>query len=147
MSYVNKVLQPGEVAVYETSIHWWVYARSVGMFVVTLILLIALPTPAKTVAAALTGAITVIFWLRAFISRSTIELAVTNRRIIYKSGLIRRNTVEMNLSKVESVDVSQGILGRMLDFGHVLLNGDGGGRTPAPLISAPLKFRSYVTAR
>ncbi len=60
--------------------------------------------------------------------RST-ELAVTNKRIITKSGLIQRNTTEMFLEKVESIQVDQGILGRIFDFGSITISGTGGDKS------------------
>jgi uncharacterized membrane protein YdbT with pleckstrin-like domain len=71
----------------------------------------------------------------------TTELAITNKRVIAKFGLIRRNTIEMNISKVESIQVDQGILGRMFNFGSILVAGAGDPKAPIPGISEPLKFR------
>jgi uncharacterized membrane protein YdbT with pleckstrin-like domain len=91
-------------------------------------------------------AIAVIAWLKGFLRRLSTELAVTDRRVITKVGLIRRTTMEMNLSKVESVVVDQGVLGRMLDYGTVIVKGTGGGLEPLSMIDGPLDFRSRITA-
>ena len=93
------------------------------------------------------GIVTLWLWLKAFIDRVSTEFAVTSRRVIYKDKLIRRRTSEMNLAAVESVDVVQGIFGRILDFGEVRVHGTGGTWEPHPLISDPLTFRSHITAR
>ena len=85
-------------------------------------------------------------WLRAFLRRVSTELAVTDRRIVIKVGLIRRTTMEMNRSKVESVAVHQGIWGRLLDYGTVVVKGTGGGVEPLKNIDRPLDFRSEITA-
>jgi uncharacterized membrane protein YdbT with pleckstrin-like domain len=82
-------------------------------------------------------------WLR----RWTTEIAVTDRRIIYKRGLIRRHTIEMNMDKVESVDVDQSVLGRIFDYGDVLVRGTGVGFEPLQMIAAPIALRNAVTAR
>ena len=155
MSYVQRVLQPDETLVYATTRHWFVYLRAIFLALVTLALLIGsrfLPSDSGLVtvlliAAAIGAVLTLWFWLVGFADRAGTEFAVTNRRVIYKEGLIRRRTVEMNLSAVESVDVEQSILGRMLDFGHVRVIGTGGSPTPYPMISDPLTFRSHITAR
>jgi uncharacterized membrane protein YdbT with pleckstrin-like domain len=84
--------------------------------------------------------------LPAAIRRATTELAVTDRRVIYKSGVISRHTLEMNRSKVESVDVDQSLLGRLFGFGTVIVRGTGGSLEPIRLISDPLGFRSHITA-
>ena len=80
------------------------------------------------------------------IQRATTELAVTNRRIIHKTGLIRRHTVEMTRGQVESVDVDQSILGRFMNFGDIVVHGTGTTPEPFRFIADPLKFRSAITA-
>jgi len=84
--------------------------------------------------------------LRAFIRRATTELAVTDHRVIYKSGLLSRHTIEMNRDKVESVDVDQSLLGRILGYGTVVVRGTGGSLEPIRNISDPLSFRTHITA-
>jgi uncharacterized membrane protein YdbT with pleckstrin-like domain len=80
------------------------------------------------------------------IERATTELAVTNRRVIHKSGLIRRHTVEMSRPQVESVDVDQSMLGRMLNFGDITVRGTGTTFEPFRCVADPLRFRSAITA-
>ena len=82
--------------------------------------------------------------LNAAINRWTTEIAVTDRRIILKRGLIRRDTIEINTPQVESVDVSQSILGRLLNYGTVIVRGTGGGLNPLAYVSAPLPLRRAV---
>ncbi|MCU7927790.1 MAG: PH domain-containing protein [Candidatus Thiodiazotropha sp. (ex Dulcina madagascariensis)] len=82
-----------------------------------------------------------VFLASAAIAYYTTELAITNKRVIAKFGLIRRNTIEMNISKVESIQVDQGILGRLFNFGSVLVSGAGDPKAPIPGISKPLRFR------
>lgn len=83
----------------------------------------------------------------AWFRRWTTEIDVTDRRIVYKRGFVRRHTVEMNMDKVESVDVDQSILGRMLNYGDITIRGTGVGIEPLQNIDAPLDFRNQVTAR
>jgi uncharacterized membrane protein YdbT with pleckstrin-like domain len=71
----------------------------------------------------------------------TTELAITNKRVIAKFGLIRRDTVEMNISKIESLQVRQSILGRLLNFGDLIISGAGNPKAPIPGISDPINFR------
>ena len=70
------------------------------------------------------------------------EIAVTNRRVIYKKGFIRRRTNEMNMDKVESVQVQQSILGRMLDYGTVTILGTGEGFETLRTIASPIELRN-----
>lgn len=74
----------------------------------------------------------------------TTELALTNRRIIAKSGLIRRNTIELKANRVESLGVDQEILGRIFNFGSIVIKGTGGSHAPIPYIARPLEFRQQV---
>lgn len=156
MTYVQRVLQPDETLVYSTTLHWFVYWRAVLFAIAALALLIGsrfvpeqepAAATALLVAAGVVELVTLWFWLWAFIKRVTTEFAVTSRRVIHKKGLIRRDTREMNLAAVESVDVDQPILGRILDFGKVHVHGTGGSWEPSPWISGPLTFRSHITAR
>lgn len=74
----------------------------------------------------------------------TTELVLTNKRVIAKTGFIRRNTIELRLEKVEGFMVNQGILGRIFNYGSVLVSGTGGIRTPIPFIYHPTEFRMVV---
>ena len=69
---------------------------------------------------------------------------MTNQRVIAKVGLIRRNTVELRIDKVESLGIHQGILGRIFNYGSIVIKGTGGTNTPIPNIKAPMQFRSIV---
>ena len=82
-----------------------------------------------------------ILWLVAFIRYKTTELAFTNRRVIAKFGFISRQTVELNVSKVESVQVRQGMLGRIFNYGTLVIAGAGAPQAPIPGISDPMGFR------
>ena len=77
----------------------------------------------------------------------TTETDVTDRRVVHKSGFIKRTSFEIGLDKIESVDVEQSILGRLLNYGDVTILGVGEGREKIPTIAAPLAFRNSITAR
>lgn len=79
--------------------------------------------------------------LKAFIYKISTELAVTTKRVIAKTGLIKRETLELNHSKVESFNIDQSILGRIFNFGSIIVRGTGGGKTPIPNIDDPMTFR------
>jgi uncharacterized membrane protein YdbT with pleckstrin-like domain len=149
MSYVDKILEPGEAVRYRTTLSWTVYANGmcVGLaaliaayggfkFAVSWFQLLA-------AALALIAAFALGF---AYLKRASTEIAVTDRRIIFKRGLIRRHTVEMNMQKVESVDVDQTLLGRLFNYGDVTVRGVGSSFERLDFIDAPLKLRSTVTA-
>jgi uncharacterized membrane protein YdbT with pleckstrin-like domain len=72
---------------------------------------------------------------------------VTDRRVVHKTGFIKRRTFEMALDKIESVDVNQSILGRILNYGDVTIMGVGEGHETITTIASPLAFRNAITAR
>jgi uncharacterized membrane protein YdbT with pleckstrin-like domain len=152
MSYVNKVLEPGEAVAHVTRTHWRVYLPAIVLLLFAIAALAASSYVAADlvlvprIAAAALALLAAASWLPAFIGRWTTELAVTNRRVIFKSGLFRRHTMEMNMSKVESVDVDQSVAGRILGFGTVTIHGTGGGIESMRNIANPIAFRNHVTA-
>ena len=151
MKYVEQVLQPGEKVTYATSLHWLVYSRAILLAILALGFLVAsaaLPEQglALRVGAALVGLLALVSGVSAVIRRTTTELAVTDRRVIYKTGIFQRHSMEMNRSKVETVGVNQSILGRLLGYGTVVVRGTGGSFEPIPFIGDPLDFRSHITA-
>jgi uncharacterized membrane protein YdbT with pleckstrin-like domain len=83
----------------------------------------------------------------AWFHRWTTETDVTNLRVVHKTGFIKRRTFEMSLDKVESVDVNQSILGRILNYGDVTILGVGEGKETISTIASPLAFRNSITAR
>jgi uncharacterized membrane protein YdbT with pleckstrin-like domain len=80
-------------------------------------------------------------FLSPIIERWTTEFAITNKRVINKAGLVERRTFEMNLNKIESVNVEQSILGRILGYGDIEIIGTGGTKEQFKHISDPITFR------
>jgi uncharacterized membrane protein YdbT with pleckstrin-like domain len=153
MRYVARVLQPGETVVYMTRLHWFLYWRAILLFIICIILAVAAWHMADKQNVSLALAIAAIIFallglssaLRAFIRRSTTELAVTDQRVIYKTGLLARHTLEMNRARVESVTVDQTLLGRIFGYGTVTVRGVGSAFEPIRNINDPLTFRTYIT--
>jgi len=85
-------------------------------------------------------------FIPAWLRRLTTEIAVTDRRIILKRAFIRRSTIEMNMQKVESIDVDQTLAGRLFNYGNVTIRGTGSSFATLRLIDSPLKLRTSVTA-
>jgi hypothetical protein len=81
------------------------------------------------------------------VPRWTTETDVTNMRVVHKTGFIKRRTFEMSLDKVESVDVNQSILGRLLNYGDLTIQGVGEGTQTISTVTSPLAFRSAITTR
>ena len=154
-SYVAEVLQPNETVRYDGSLHWVIYLPGIVLFAFGIAGLLGVLTMARDahgyrifsiiVYAAL--ALGALHLFSAWLKQWTTEIAVTDRRVIYKTGLISRRTVEMNMDKVESVDVTQDIFGRILNYGTVLIRGTGASLEPLSTIATPLALRNAITAR
>jgi len=153
--YIDEILQPGEKVLYSTNAHWIFYLPAIGAWAVVAILLIlsavATVTPALVLvcwaAATVVAVVALYLTFKAWFHRWTTETDVTNMRVVHKTGFIKRRTFEMALDKIESVDVDQSILGRMLNYGDVTINGVGEGRQTIPTIASPLAFRSAITTK
>ena len=152
MPYVDRVLQEGESVRHIARISWITYLPGLFLWAVAGVLAGILPRDQGfyhyviLFVAVVLFVIGAILMARAWFHRVTTEIAVTNRRIIFKRGFIRRYTVEMHMDKVESVDVDQSIFGRMLDYGDVIIHGTGMGLEPLPNIDHPLELRNHITA-
>ncbi len=151
MPYIERVLQQGETVRHIARISWVMYLPGLFLWAVAGILATILPSePALhflvLVVAVIVFIIGAVLLARACFHRVTTEIAVTDRRIIYKRGFVRRYTVEMHMDKVESVDVDQSVFGRLLDYGDVIIHGTGAGLEPLPYIDHPLELRNHITA-
>jgi len=126
MSYVENNLIQGEQVVYLAELHWIIFIWPVIFSFV----LIGIP------------------WLiTAILQKKTTEMAVTNKRVIIKTGIISRRTIEMNLSKIENIEVNQNIIGRIFGYGIITIVGTGGTHEPFENVSQPLDFRKSVLAQ
>jgi uncharacterized membrane protein YdbT with pleckstrin-like domain len=152
MSYVDKILQPGEIVLNQTRLHWFIYLRSIILIIIALAVLGAsFFTPQNVqlyvqIVAAVLGFFGLGRLVGAWIKRRSTALAVTNFRVIHKTGFFSRNTQEMNRAKVESVEVKQSLTGRIFGYGTVLVRGVGSTWEPFAHIADPLSFRSNITA-
>jgi uncharacterized membrane protein YdbT with pleckstrin-like domain len=156
MSYVDKILQPGETVRHTAYLHWLIYMPAFwfAAAAVAVVLLVTMNIgdvgtswrEVALIAAAILGIIAFYLLLRAWLARVSTELVATDRRVVYKRGLIRRYTAEMGMEKVESVLVEQSIPGRIFNYGTVTVRGTGGGMEPLPNIGDPIAFRNHVTA-
>ncbi|MFO1057401.1 MAG: PH domain-containing protein [Dongiaceae bacterium] len=152
MSYVRRVLEPDEAILYATTVHWLIYGPAILLLAAAIgsaVLAGGVADEARgilLIAAVLLAVLALASWLPAALRRASTELVVTDRRVIYKSGLFSRHTIEMNRTKVESVDVDQSVLGRLLGYGTVTVHGTGGTLEPIRSVARPLTFRSHITA-
>jgi len=149
MSYVDRILEPGEQVRYRTTISWTVYSNGIWVALAALVcgyLGFKLNLDWLYWVAVALALIALALFAHGLIIRASTEIAVTDRRIVFKRGLIRRHTVEMNMQKVESVDVDQTLLGRLFDYGDVTVRGVGSTFERMRFVDAPLRLRTTVTA-
>ena len=161
MKYIDRVLAQNESILHRGKIHWIVYAPSVWIALVGLLFVGMALQPQSLYnddTKAVFGIMALLFfilalfaWLAAWVKRLTTEIAVTNRRVILKRGLVWRSTMELNAGKIESVQVYQSITGRILNFGTVSARGTGrelnqSAELPRPCGCAPpsVSFRFRV---
>jgi uncharacterized membrane protein YdbT with pleckstrin-like domain len=166
MSYVKHVLQPGEKILIDGRLSWVLYIPAILCLILGLILiafeyafwyqpLIVFGT------LAVFGILTLVSAANAWFKRWITEIAVTDKRIIYKTGFINRHTEEMNMDKVSSVDVDQTFWGRIFDFGTIRILGAGGAglrernnkNEPRPgierldMVGSPIRLRNAIDVR
>jgi membrane protein YdbS with pleckstrin-like domain len=148
MSYVDKNLLPQEQVVYKAHLHWIVYGPAAVLILFAIVsFIVGAANSASAVGEAIGGFILLIglySLLVQWIRMKTSEFAVTTKRVVIKVGLIRRHSLELLLRQVEGIRVDQGIIGRMLGYGTIVVGGTGGTAEPFPAISGPLEFRRQV---
>ena len=152
--YIDDILQPGEKVLYSTNAHWIFFLPAIVLWAAALALFVGsgmIPAGPMVLVLWSLSAIVAIGALyktaTAWFHRWTTETDVTNFRVVHKSGFIKRRTFEMSLDKVESVDVNQSIMGRLLNYGDVTIRGVGEGIETIKTIASPLSFRNSITAR
>jgi uncharacterized membrane protein YdbT with pleckstrin-like domain len=147
MGYVERHLLPNERVLYKTRLHWILFWRpallTLAGLVLTGLLWVVEPTWLWGVGGLLMAA--GLGWgLAHYIELMTSEFAVTNSRLIFKVGLMARYTTELLLSKVESIGVTQGFMGRLLNFGDLTVTGTGGAKERFRRVGDPIGFRNHV---
>lgn len=144
MAYVDKHLLTGEQVVYRSRQHWVVFTGPALLFVAALIPLVYSRSNAMLAVASVVGLAALIWATARTIARLSAQFTVTNKRVVIKLGTIRRRAIEMLLSKVEEIAVDQGVGGRILGYGTVVIVGTGGSKEIFALITDPLEFRRQV---
>jgi uncharacterized membrane protein YdbT with pleckstrin-like domain len=157
VSYAEKHLIAGESVQYETRLHWIVmlgHALIAAVLVLIGVSLLITPWSSVNVGEAYSGALRwagvacvavgAIFFGVGLVRRSATEMTVTNKRVIVKSGLANRRTIELLLPRIESIAVEEPAMGRLLGYGTVVVRGTGGTPEVFPRIARPLEFREQV---
>lgn len=157
MGYIDKTLVPGEHVVYETRLHWFVMLGHLFLGLVLIGAGIFMAVYADEHQEMTTGSLHALYWgalaaavigiavlIAGSIRRNATEMAVTNRRVLIKTGLASRRTIEMLLNKVETIEVEEPGLGRMFGYGSIVIVGTGGTSEPFHKMAHPIEFRNRV---
>jgi len=161
LSYVEKHLIAGETVQYQTKLHWIVMLGHTVIAAVLVLIggaLLVAPwssvtgggaslTLALRVAGAASLLIGAIFFVVGLVRRNATEMGLTNKRVIVKTGLANRRTIELLLSRIESVVIEEPAMGRMLGYGTVIIRGTGGTPEMFEKIAHPLEFREQVQSQ
>jgi uncharacterized membrane protein YdbT with pleckstrin-like domain len=153
--YIDENLQPGEKVLYSTNAHWIFFLPAILLWILVAVLLVvswmmAAGSPLVLVCWALAAIVALVALYKtvtAWFHRWTTETDVTNLRVVHKTGFINRQTFEMSLDKIESVDVDQSIPGRFFGYGNVTITGVGKSEEKLEMVASPLAFRNAITAR
>lgn len=144
-SYIETSLVAGEKVAYIGKTSRWAAAGQIFLTCLFFVGGVALIVKSDTrLAGEISLGCTLVLALLAYVKLNTTELAITNKRVIAKFGLISRQTIEISISKVESIQVHQSILGRILNFGSLVIAGAGNPQEPIPTIANPLGFRKAL---
>jgi hypothetical protein len=147
LSYIEQSLNEGERILYRTGKHWIVLlvpGLFGGFFVVVGTVMLIVGDGGSMRIGLVSGGFGAFIIGLAVLRRNATEMAVTSKRVIVKIGLLRRNTIELFLPRVESVRVEQGLLGRMLGYGNIVVRGTGGSAEPFKDVRSPMEFRRQV---
>lgn len=165
MGYISDNLMANETIIFSAKVHPAIFLRpAIALFAAVLLFLMGVnssptspsmtgPNSSSSVDFGILSLVcfsgffflyAIFLGLEAFIKISTTEFGVTNLRVMAKIGFIRRHTIEILLSKVESVSINQNILGRLLNFGTVVITGTGGTRERITAIAAPMDVRKKL---
>ena len=147
MGYIDKNLVPGEEIIYRAHLHLIIFLTA-GLFGVLGATLLGLGLVYDLKLVWVPGAVILAYGLAKalvrYVRRATSEFGVTNKRVLVKVGLFQRHTLELLLSRLETIGVEQGVLGRLFNYGTIIVTGTGGTREPFADISRPLEFRRQV---
>jgi uncharacterized membrane protein YdbT with pleckstrin-like domain len=146
MSYLDDHLLDGERIVYRARLHWTIFIIPIVVVLLgaALGVVLSIYEPAYWYLGAILAGIGLLLAIGPLINYTSSDFAVTNKRVLSKTGFVERESDETLLSKVEGVSVDQGILGRMLGFGTVTITGSGGTEDYFTRISHPLELRRQI---
>lgn len=152
MSYIKKSLSDGEKPLHFFDLHWVVWIRVWGL-VIAGIILGFFPLSFLGLDGFEYGSISLLGWVAIFVEIFALylffyvrfqEYGVTNKRVICKTGIIARKTNEMKLRSIETVEIDQSVLARILGYGTVKITGQGISDVLFKFINDPLMVKRRI---
>ena len=140
MSYIDRHLMNGEHVIHREGLHWIIFAWPILLFLTAGAIL----TRGYSLAALAFASAGILMMMKPWMTYATTEFAVTDQRVVVKSGIVGVNLIEVLLIKVESVKVDQGITGNLFGYGSVTLTGSGGTHEPIKLVPNPMVFEKKI---
>jgi uncharacterized membrane protein YdbT with pleckstrin-like domain len=156
MGYIEQNLVPGETVLYKTNLHWivmiWPLLAGLLLGGTGVALIVARyennledgPNTTLMIGGLALLAVALVLVVVGFIRKHSTEVAVSNKRVLIKTGIAARKSIEVLLTKVESIGVDEPLLGRMLGYGSVVVRGTGGTFETFSRIAHPNEFRRQV---
>ena len=142
MSYIDKDLLDGETILYRGKLHWFIFVPAFLWMIAAAVLFAVLKHyNFYPVLSGVVGLYAFVVLINAFIVRISTELAVTNKRVIYKEGLISRRTIELTHNRIESIGEEQTVIDRIFGCGTLIIEGTGGGKEYMRNIDTPVAFK------
>ncbi|EPK3281763.1 TPA: PH domain-containing protein [Serratia marcescens] len=132
-NYLSAILTKDEHVIYEGSTTMF----AIAPHVIISIILIMLSEAFMMISAAII--------IYAFFLICSVEIVITNKRLIAKFGIFKRKSYEINIDKIESFQINQGILGRVFNYGSLTALGTGSAMAPIPMISKPFEFKKQFS--
>ena len=156
MSYLDQHLMPSETIIFRTKPHWIIFSKSALWWLLAILVFIYGPyldvgqfrvgtfPPLYTLVGILSIAMAIVTAITTYIRFISSEFGITNKRVLAKIGFIERQSMEILLIRIESIEVNQTIPGRILGYGSITIIGTGGSKDPFFEIPDPMEFRELV---
>ena len=130
MHYIEKNISSDENFESMIQQHWIIYCNKV--FIISLIL------------SPFTYGISLLPLIYNVISIRTKEYGLTSKRVVQTVGIIGIKTDELRISKIETVEVKQSAIGRILSYGNVHMTGTGISNLIFTNVSNPSKVKTMI---
>ncbi len=143
MSFIEKNLAVNERILYKAKLHWWIYLKGILLFILGLVISFILKSDTGYTIGGLMSLISIIIVLKAYARSSSSEFAVTNRRVMLKTGAVKRKLTELQLNRAEGLRVDQSVMGRIFDYGDIIITSGGVTETFSP-IAQPYEFKKQI---